>query len=62
MHLKIEMNCDNAAFADNPYWEAGRILQALAKKLVAEEISGAGMAKLRDVNGNTVGHCTIEED
>lgn len=50
-HCKISVAMDNDAFTDLPSEELARILRFCAT--LAEE--GETSAKLRDINGNTVG-------
>lgn len=56
--VTITLETGNAAFSDEPATEIARILRAQA------ELIEAGMATdetpLRDINGNRVGVCTIE--
>ena len=57
MKLRIEITCDNAAFSDEPGWEASWILSALCDRigrLDRVEFSEAG-GVLMDNNGNRVG-------
>lgn len=66
MRVKIEFDCDNAAFEDNP-GEINFILDRCKAKLeqLAPYQASAGepvIAKLRDTNGNTVGSLIIEDD
>ncbi len=56
--LKLFIETDNAAFADQPATELARILRALAKHI---ERDPARYIVLRDVNGNKVGECSISE-
>lgn len=70
MKVKIEINCDNAAF----HWgngevrsrnsiatgdELARILQELANKIKNQEISVGDSYSLRDINGNRVGEMKV---
>jgi len=58
--VTIKINCDNAAFDDDPGAELARILRELANRL---HISGAvqGSRKtLYDLNGNDVGCMNID--
>ena len=61
MKVTIEINCDNAAFGDNPEYEAGRILEEFGGKIrkgylaFAAYANGLDVVTLRDINGNTVG-------
>lgn len=47
----VDIDCDNAAFEDEPGHELARILREVADKV--EE--GTLVGKLRDINGGTVG-------
>lgn len=60
--LEIVFTLDNAAFADDPRPEIVRILRKYADQLERDETDGH--AKLRDINGNTVGDAwlTLEDD
>jgi hypothetical protein len=53
MDYKIEINCDNAAFEDDPALEIARILNNLADNLKHDP--ALNTEKLRDINGNFVG-------
>lgn len=59
MKFKIEISTDNAAFEDNVAAETGRILRKIANDIVFFEVDE--VYPLRDSNGNTVGHLTVEE-
>ncbi len=52
--FKAEFDTDNAAFDDAPASEAARILREIARKIEQGEDLGGG--KIKDVNGNTIGH------
>ena len=52
MHVKIHMDCSNAAFDDAPASEVARILRDLATRIEQE---GPAYVVLRDANGNRVG-------
>jgi hypothetical protein len=57
MKIIITINCDNAAFTEDPSVEVARILQKYAARLresypPLEDLEGD---TLRDINGNTVG-------
>lgn len=56
--LKLFIETDNAAFADEPATELARILRRLAERI---ERDPASYIVLRDVNGNRVGECQISE-
>jgi hypothetical protein len=51
MKLKLEVQCDNAAFGDAFEVELARILRVAADRIER----GADRGNLLDVNGNTVG-------
>lgn len=59
MRVTIKIDCDNAAFGDDPRPELARILRALADTADshgAAELNGS----VRDVNGNRVGAVEVE--
>jgi len=56
--VKIEINCDNAAF-ESPELEVGRILRELADRV---EVNGLDEVPLRDYNGNRVGQLSVIDD
>lgn len=58
--VRIKFTTDNAAFEGNPNAEAARILRDLADRLERREWESGGFMTCRDVNGNTVGHLTID--
>lgn len=51
MTFKVEFDCDNEAFSDDPALEIARILREVIRKLELGQTEGACM----DVNGNRVG-------
>lgn len=56
MQFKLEIDCDNEAFSDDGLaLELARCLSVVVKKLRAGDDEG----KVRDINGNTVGHWAI---
>lgn len=56
--FKFEICCDNAAFDPAvPEYEIARIMRETANKIEARGISKA--VDVRDINGNTVGQCSI---
>ena len=62
MTIKIEIDCDNAAFEDRPGDEVARILRALAASV--DGFSKVGLSRgrrsfLRDINGNCVGMAEV---
>ena len=61
MKITITINCDNAAFDDNPRPEIARILSEQAKKVRFYPLDGlAEPFEIRDVNGNIVGQFAVE--
>ena len=50
--LRIKINLGNAAFADAPATELGRVLRDAAQQI---EYGTLPPFSLRDINGNTVG-------
>lgn len=58
--ITIEINTDNAAFED-PF-EVVRILQDLATKADNHGSDYLADLKIRDINGNVVGVCAVEEE
>jgi len=59
MKITININMDNAAFEDEG--EVKRILNTMVDRMDDIVRPGDG-GKLRDVNGNTVGNWTVEEE
>lgn len=63
MHTIIKINMDNAAFAEHPTYEVGRILRDLAHRIEGQPHFTHGYdSTLRDFNGNEVGDCQVKED
>jgi hypothetical protein len=60
MMCRIDINCDNAAFEDDPTMEVARILRALADRLTHASPDEA--YPLRDINGNAVGSLEFTKD
>lgn len=61
MQLKIVIELDNDAFLNRGKdTEVARILTNVAGECFKNFMNLDEM-KLRDINGNTVGHCSIEE-
>jgi hypothetical protein len=58
MKFKLEIECDNAAFEDDPSYEVARILKEAATEKVEQ---GTLTGKLYDINGNLVGSFTYED-
>jgi len=59
MKLTIEIDLDNAAFAEDRAEELARILNLLAYRLPDRPQSAP--INLYDVNGNNVGHAELSE-
>lgn len=59
MKFKLEIECDNAAFGDEPAFEVARILRELAEQM---ERNGSMAHPLWDYNGNRVGRSTVEPE
>jgi hypothetical protein len=59
MKFSLTIDCDNAAFADEPWREAARILDEAARKLRGGQPDFAEKDRIMlfDINGNRVGHC-----
>lgn len=61
MTVTINIACDNAAFTDDAGTEINRILQDLVKEIKRGEIGIGDHMNLRDINGNKVGECSVNE-
>lgn len=65
MKIKIEIECDNAAFEPNPAREVKEILASLIRRITPQVFTdkrvGANELKLYDHNGNTVGEMKVSE-
>lgn len=60
MNLKIDLNLDNAAFAENPGEEVARILRAYIERMeIDPRIESMDDRGLKDFNGNTVGFARV---
>lgn len=59
MKYVIEIETDNAAFDIRPQDEVARILKELSERLERDVVSPP--ARLRDINGNTVGSVRITQ-
>lgn len=64
MHFVVKIDCDNDAFVNRTDMEVARILFRLAKEIRSSGCPPpSSPRKLRDINGNTVGHAeTIDDD
>lgn len=54
MDITITINCDNAAFEDDP-GELARILSDLSKRIIKLGYGAGDFWVLRDIDGNRVG-------
>ncbi len=59
MRLTITIECDNAAFDDDPAHEVLRILHQQAYRIGAKGLAYGDAWPVQDVNGNTVGQAKI---
>lgn len=55
MRFKLNIECDNDAFADDPAVELARILHKAAEKVLVQVDQTPGNFPLFDANGNKVG-------
>lgn len=61
MKFKIEIDCDNAQFADGELMlEVADTLAAVAKRIGNFECGLDEPLIIRDINGNTIGRATFE--
>jgi len=63
MKFTLEINCDNAAFEDEPATELGRILREIAQKVEDGFLGSLGATEYRlafDINGNHVGSYSLK--
>jgi hypothetical protein len=60
MVFRLDVNCDNEAFTDDPTAEVARILRGLSQRL--EGASPDESFPLRDLNGNGVGSAEFTKD
>jgi hypothetical protein len=58
MRFLVEIECDNAAFEDDPSCEVARLLRLIARGV---EKDGSQEGGLRDSNGNSCGSYKYEE-
>lgn len=62
MRFKIEIDCDNAQFADGELMlELGDTLALVAKRISQFEAGLDHPLTIRDSNGNTIGRAIFEE-
>ena len=59
MYLKIKINLDNAAFADDQEGELRRVLTRIP--LDSHEAMPGEPWSIHDSNGNMVGHAVVQE-
>ncbi len=60
MQLQITINLDNAAFGEDDADECGvEVARILRKYADSCADRGCGYKKLRDINGNPVGHAAL---
>jgi hypothetical protein len=63
MKVKIEFDCDNAAFADDFEFEVYAIMRRCADQvLYSRHQREAGTHAVKDTNGNTVGKVSLIEE
>lgn len=55
MFLTIHVDCDDAAFEDDPVAEIARVLDQVVATLRSQGTETGSTAKLLDTNGKTVG-------
>ena len=56
----LAIECDNAAFDDEPGAEIARILKRVANNMRDTSLRGNDSCSLHDYNGNKVGHWHYE--
>lgn len=59
MEFTVRLNCNNAAFGDNPTFEIARILKKITNSLEWFETMPDSKQRVQDSNGNTVGYYVI---
>lgn len=59
MRFVVTIDCDNAAFEDDPSCEVANLLRKVVR---AVEKDGSQCGRLSDSNGNTCGSYTYEEE
>lgn len=57
--FRMKFRTDNAAFDDDSSVEVARILRAISRQI---EQGGEQGGVVRDVNGNTIGEYSLEDD
>jgi hypothetical protein len=61
MKIKINIDCENAAFEESEGLEVARLLRHLADGFEGAEDGVVGIVPLFDINGNKVGRAVISE-
>ena len=61
MTLRLLLDTDNAAFGDAPETEIARIFRSAADAIEQEGAEPGRIYRLRDYNGNMVGHIDITD-
>ena len=63
MKVTVKINCDNAAFTDDPSAELARIFRGLAESVTEHDINYSKKTiMIQDINGNTVGQLIATAD
>lgn len=61
--FRLEVDCDNAAFADEPFTELAAVLRRVADRLDnarGREFTDFEFSGVRDTNGNRCGHVSVK--
>ena len=58
-HVVLKIDSGNAAFSEHPHQEVQRLLRQVADR-IGRDNSDSIFIPLKDVNGNTVGHFSLE--
>lgn len=61
MKVRIEIDCENDAFARRPEREVSRILDYASAHIDSNGVRQSDGKKLFDINGNTVGRVEVIE-
>jgi hypothetical protein len=56
----MKINSGNAAFQEDPHREVARVLKGVAKELENGPLHDLSVMHLFDVNGNRVGHWSMD--
>jgi len=62
LNVRIKINCENDAFADNCEGEVARLLREVAKKISNGELDRLGYLPIMDANGNKVGEVNTQQE